>query len=189
MAYIGLKKLHVAILTAEETNTYAVPTQLSPAVSANVTPNFTSASLRGDDRVVYVEEALGDIDVEIAVTDLTDEHYTLIMGLIANADGVIEDSTDGEAPYLALGFEMPKPEGGVALRWYYKGKFSKGTDGATTKGDTTEFQTPTISAKFVAREDGKWRARVDYANAAAIDSTVRDAWFTSVDKAATIPAG
>lgn len=180
MAYVGLKKLHVAVLTAEETNTYSAPKQLSPAVSANVTPNFTSASLRGDDRVVYVEEALGDIDVEIAVTDLTDEDYALIMGVTPNADGVIEDSIDDEAPYVAIGWEMPKPEGGVALRWYYKGKFSKGTDGATTKGENTEFQTPTISAKFMAREDGKWRARVDFASAATIDATVRNSWFTKV---------
>jgi phi13 family phage major tail protein len=186
MAYVGLKKLHIALLTTEATNTYAAPVPLSPAVSANVTPNYTTVPLYGDDRMVHVEEALGDIDVEIAVTDLTDEQYALIMGVVANADGVIEDSTDDEAPYVAIGWEMPKPEGGVALRWYYKGKFSKGTDGATTKGDTTEFQTPTISAKFMAREDGKWRARVDYASAATIDAPVRNAWFTNVYKEAPV---
>lgn len=74
---------------------------------------------------------------------------------------------------------MPKPDGGVALRWYFKGKFQKPSESATTKGDTTEFQTPTISAKFMAREDGKWRARVDYTGA-TIDPLVRDAWFTKV---------
>lgn len=182
----GLKKLHVAILSAEETNTYASPTQLSPAVSANVTPNFNTANLSGDDRIVYVENSLGDIDVEIAVTDLTNEHYALLMGVTANTDGVIEDSTDDNAPYVALGFEMPKPDGGVALRWYYKGKFQKPSESVTTKGDTTEFQTPTISAKFMAREDGKWRARVDYPDAASIDTAVRDAWFTTVYEKAPV---
>lgn len=180
MAMTGLKKLHVAILTTEATNVYAAPKQLSPAVSANVTPNFTTANLSGDDRIVYVEEALGDIDVEIAVTDLTDEDYALLMGITPNADGVIEDAANDQAPYVALGFEMPKPNGGVALRWYYKGKFQKPSENVTTKGDTTEFQTPTISAKFMAREDGKWRARVDFADSASIDAVVRDAWFTTV---------
>lgn len=180
MAFVGLKKLHVALLTDEEANTYGVPSQLSPAVSANVTPNFTSTPLYGDDRIIHVDEALGDIDVEVAVTDLTDEDYALLMGVIANSDGVIEDSTDDQAPYVALGFEMPKPEGGVALRWYYKGKFQKPVDSATTKGESTEFQTPTITAKFMAREDGKWRARVDYKDAASIDAAVRDAWFANV---------
>lgn len=182
MALVGLKKLHVAVLTAEETNTYESPTQLSPAVSANVTPNYTSASLYGDDRVVHVEEALGDIDVEIAITDLTDEDYAKIMGVTPNADGVIEDTVNDQAPYVALGFEMPKPDGGVALRWYYKGKFQKPSETSATKGDTTEYQTPTISAKFMAREDGKWRARVDYKDAASIDAAVRDAWFDNVYK-------
>lgn len=187
MAVVGLKKLHVALLTDEETNTYAAPSQLSPAVSANVTPNFSTTPLYGDDRMVYVEEALGDIDVEIAITDLIDEDYAILMGVTANADGVIEDTTNDQAPYVAIGFEMPKPDGGVALRWYYKGKFQKPTDGATTKGESVEFQTPTISAKFMAREDGKWRARVDYVNAAAIDAAVRDAWFTSVYEPIPVP--
>jgi len=180
MALTGLKKLHVAILTTEETNTYATPSQLSPAVSANVTPNYTTSPLYGDDRLVHVEEALGDIDIEIAVTDLTDADYALLMGVTPNADGVIEDSTNDQAPYVALGFEMPKPEGGVALRWYYKGKFQKPSETSATKAGTTEYQTPTISAKFMAREDGKWRARVDYADAATIDAAVRATWFTKV---------
>lgn len=180
MALIGLKKIHIALLTDETTNAYAIPKQLSPAVSANVTPNFTTASLRGDDRVVYIEEALGDIDVEIAITDLTDTDYALLMGIVANTDGVIEESTDDQAPYLALGFEMAKPNGGVALRWYYKGKFQKPAETSATKGETTEFQTPTISAKFMAREDGKWRARVDYVDATSISAPVRTAWFTNV---------
>lgn len=180
MAHVGLKKLHVAILTTEETNTYETPVQLSPAVSANVTPNYTTASLSGDDRIVYIEEALGDIDVEISTTDLTDEDYALLMGVTANADGVIEDSVDDQSPYVALGFEMPKPGGGVALRWYFKGKFQKSAETSATKGDTTEYQTPTIAAKFLAREDGKWRARVDYVDATSIDAPVRDAWFTKV---------
>ena len=183
MALVGLKKVHVATLTEEEANTYALPIQLSPAVSANVTPNYTTATLYGDDRVVHIEESLGDIDVEIAITDLTDADYALLMGVTANADGVIEDATNDQAPYVALGFEMPKPDGGVALRWYYKGKFQKPSETSSTKGDTTEYQTPTISAKFMAREDGKWRARVDYENAAAIDAPVRDAWFTKVYEA------
>jgi len=180
MAVVGLKKVHVALLTEEETNVYAVPKQLSPAVSSNIVPNFTTTPLYGDDRIVHVDEALGDIDVEIAITDLTDEDYALLMGVTANSDGVIEDSTNDQAPYVALGFEMAKPEGGVALRWYYKGKFQKPSENSTTKSETTTFQTPTITAKFMAREDNKWRARVDYKDAAAINAAVRDSWFTKV---------
>lgn len=180
MAVVGLKKIHVARLTNETTNVYAVPKQISPAISANVTPNYNIAKLSGDDRVVYIEESLGDIDVEIAITDLTDADYALLLGITPNADGVIEETADDQAPYVALGFEMAKPDGGVALRWYYKGKFQKPSETSATKGDTTEFQTPTISAKFMAREDGKWRARVDYVSAATISAPVRTAWFTKV---------
>lgn len=179
MANVGLKNVYVATFD-EEAGSYATPVKLSPAISANITPNFESATLYGDDRAVHVEESLNTIGVEISTTDLTNEDYSLLMGVTANTDGVIEDSTSDAAPYVALGFEMPKTNGGVALRWYYKGRFQKSGEEATTKGENVEFQTPTLAATFMAREDGKWRARVDYKDAASIDADIYNSWFTSV---------
>lgn len=186
MARIGLKNAYAAVYD-EATNTYETPVKLSPAISANVTPNFESTTLYGDDRAVYVEESLSTIDMEISTTDLTNEDYILLMGVEANADGVIEDSVNDVAPYVAIGFEMPKTNGGVALRWYYKGRFQKAGEEAATKGETVEFQPPALTATFMAREDGKWRARVDYKDAASIDEEVYSTWYDNVYEPVVTP--
>lgn len=173
---VGLRDLHFAKIM--EDGSYDVPKKLSEAISATVTPNYTITTLYGDDRAVAVASALGDIDIQINTTDLSPEDYQLLMGATKNADGVIEDSIDDVAPYGALLFRLPFENGGFKYYAYYKGKFQPPAATHNTKGGSTEFQTPTISGKFMAREDGKWRAHLEAAG--TTPNTVADAWFTKV---------
>lgn len=172
---IGLRDLHFAKLNAD--NSYAVPVKLSEAITASVTPNFTITTLYGDDRAVAVATALGDIDVSINATDLKPAEYDLLMGTTKNADGVIEDSVNDVAPYGALLFRLPFDDGGYRYYCYYKGRFQPPGTTSNTKGGSVEFQTPTITGKFVAREDGKWRAHHD--SPAALTSVATN-WFAGV---------
>lgn len=173
---IGLRNLHFAKLNAD--GTYAIPKKLSDAISATVTPNFTVTTLYADDRAVAVASALGDIDISINTADLTPEDYDLLMGTTKNEDGVIEDSVDDVSPYGALLFQLPLEGGGFKYYAYYKGKFQPPASTHNTKGGSTEFQTPTIAGKFMARDDGKWRAHfVDNGSTA---SPVAANWFKEV---------
>lgn len=177
MPVIGLRDFHVAVMNTD--GTYAVPKKIAPAISATITPNFNITTLYGDDQAVAVAEALGDIDVEINPTDLSTDDYALLLGKTKNADGVIEDSADDVAPYVALGFRLPKENGAFKYYWYYKGKFQPPANSHNTKGESVEFQTPTISGKFVARYDKKWRAHMESDDTAVVQSVV-DAWFNGV---------
>lgn len=181
---IGLRNIHVALFTDESTVAYEVPKKISQAITANITPNFETATLYADDQAVEIEETLGDIDVEIGIKDLNTEDYALLLGKTVNSDGVVEDSVDDVAPYVALGFEVPLSGGGKRLYWYYKGKFQVPSSEHTTKQGATAFQTPTISGKFLAREDGKWRARID---SNETNAAVVDAWFDNVYKPTVTP--
>lgn len=174
---IGLRDLYFAKETAE--GTYDTPVKLSEAISASVTPNYTITTLYGDDRAVAVATALGDIDISINATDLKPTEYDLLMGTTKNTDGVIEDSINDVAPYGALLFRLPFEDGGFRYYCYYKGRFQPPATNSNTKGSGVEFQTPTITGKFVAREDGKWRAHHD---SPATLTPVASAWFTSVYK-------
>jgi len=178
---IGLKKFHVALLKegADGTVTYETVKRISQAISANITPNFTITTLYADDRAVEVDEALGDIDVEIGVKDLSTEDYALLLGKTINVDGVIEDSVNDVAPYIAIGFEIPLSGGGRRLYWYYKGKFQPPSSTHASKQGSVAYQTPTITGKFMAREDGKWRARIDSTYTTAKPEVV-DNWFKAV---------
>jgi phi13 family phage major tail protein len=164
--------------------TYAAPVKLSEGVSVQVTPNYSITTLYGDDRAVAVANALGDIDITINTTDLSVADYNLLMGTTSNTDGVIEDSAHDVAPYGALGFELPFESGGSRLYWYYKGKFQPPSTSNNTKAGSPEFQTPSVTGKFVSRDDGKWRARYD--NVAETPTTVATNWFTAVYEPAVV---
>lgn len=178
---IGLKNIHAALVLNEgaTTTSYQIPMKISQAITANITPNFNISTLYADDQAVEVDEALGDIDIEIGVKDLSTEEYAFLLGKTVNADGVIEDTVNDVAPYLALGFEIPLTGGGKRLYWYYKGKFQPPSSEHTTKQGSVTYQTPTISGKFMARADGKWRARIDSTHDTA-DVNVVKGWFNTV---------
>ena len=178
MATVGLKNLHFAPLTDEAALTYATPVKLSPAIEATVTPNFETATLYGDDRAIATASSMSSIEVELNVADLTPEHYELLMGVTKNADGVIIDNLDDVAPYGALMFEMPKEDGEKKMFVYYKGKFQPTATEAATKGESVEFQTQTITATFMALENGDWRAHIDTSDPDVLPATVT-AWYTS----------
>lgn len=179
---IGLRDLHFAKLKND--GTYETPVKLSEAINASITPNFTITTLYADDRAVAVANALGDIDISLTVSDLSDSDYDLLMGTTKNADGVIEDSVDDVAPYGALGFRLPLADGGFRYYWYYKGKFQPPAATHNTKGSEVQFQNPQITGKFVARDDGKWRAR--FTHDSGTPSDVATNWFNSVYKPAEI---
>lgn len=174
---IGFRDIYVAVETSD--GVYDTPKKISPGTNATVTPNYQIVTQYGDDRAVEIAEAMGDIDIEIGVTDLTPDDYALLLGKTKNADGVIEDSADDTPPYLALGFRLPKNNGAFRYYWYYKGRFTPPTNTHTTKGENLEFQAQTITGKFLAREDGKWRAHCD-SDDVDIGAGITDAWFTKV---------
>jgi len=184
MAYVGLSDFHAAVYDPA-TQTYETPVKLAPAVSATVTPNFESVTMYGDDRAVYIEEALGAIDFEFAVTDLESDHYALLLGKTKNTDGVFEDSVDDQAPYVAILFRMKLAGGGYKYFAYYQGKFQTPGTEATTKGDTIEFAPETLTGSFVAREDGKWRAHLNSNDPDA--AVTAEEWFAKVYEPTLVP--
>ncbi|ERN54323.1 major tail protein [Alkalihalophilus marmarensis] len=177
MARIGLKDIHIAVMTSE--SKYDTPVSLAPALLANITPNVSSTTMYGNNRAIHSMMSMGDIDVEIGVSDLNSEQYALLLGKTINEDGVIEDTSKDSSPYVALGFCADKAEGGNRYVWLYKGRFMLPSESHNTKGESIEYQTETITAKFVTRADGKWRARVD-SDDENVNPSVIDSWFEQV---------
>ena len=186
MAKVGLKNIYVAkILTESESETtYDAPRKISKAMTANVTPNVNTATLYGDDQAQETIEELTDVTVEIGINDLDNEDYAYLLGKIVDANGGVLDNINDTAPYVALGYEVPLSNGGKRVTWLYKGKFGIPSDESTTKQGSPSFQTPTISATFLPREDGNWRYRVE---SNENNATVISNWFTAVQEKSTTP--
>lgn len=177
MPLIGLKDLYVA--TIDATNAYAAPVRLAKAIEASITPNVSTVTLYADDGAAETASSIGNIEVTLNVDDLSSDSYALIMGKTPNADGVIMEGSEDSPPYLALGFRSLKSNGAYRYVWLYKGRFQLSEEAYKTKGEEVEFQTPSVSATFVANEDGQWRARVD-SDDTGVNQTVIESWFTAV---------
>lgn len=181
MAYTGLKNFHYAVLTddvLDGTTTYSVPKRLGAAISLTETPTTNSSTLYADNGPSETATANGPTTAEIGVKDLTPEVRADLLGQTINADGVLVQSRGDKAPYVALGFQMTGESENDAFIWLYKGKFSRPTTSGTTKGESVEFATPTISATFIGRDsDEKEKVSVVQSET---NAAITAAWFTKV---------
>lgn len=183
MALIGLNSLYYVKLTSDDETGVVYDTdvkRMAKAIEANIKPNVSSDTLYADDGPAEVNETMGEIEVELNVDDLSTEVYADLLGKTVNTDGVVEDSSDDRAPYVAIAFRSPHSKGGDQYVWLYKGKFTQPEEARKTKGESLEYQTPTIVGKFVKRDfDNKWRAIANSTDE-GIDQTKIDNWFKEV---------
>lgn len=182
MATIGLKDIYFAIIESDdETGTvYDTPERMGGAMTANVQPAFNSADLRADDGVVATAESQGVTTVVVNTDDLSPEVEAKVLGREVNSDGVLIESEDDRAPYLALMFRAEKANGAYRYTVLYKGKFTPPEKNYETKQETPAFQTPTINGRFLRRDSDKRRgAQVDE-DGKNVKTGVIDNWFKDV---------
>ncbi|WP_433943463.1 major tail protein [Paenibacillus sp. SN-8-1] len=187
-AAVGLQDVYYAKLTKDDSTgvTYDTPKLMSPAITANVSPTINSATLFGNDGPILTSNALGEITVEIGVADIPFDVYADLLGATVKADGLLVDNADDEAPEVALGYKRTMSDGTFRYVWLLKGKFQLPSDEATTKQGEVNFQTPTITGKFLKRQyDGNWRYRADSSNTAS--ASLISSWFTAVPSEVPTP--
>ena len=182
MAQIGLKDLHYAILTKDDSDSveYDQPKKVGKAISANINPTVNNAELYADDGLSETASALGAISVTIGADKLTKQVQADLLGHKVNSDGVLEKSSTDTAPYVALGFRSEMSNGKYRYVWLYKGKFQPVEQNYQTKEGTPAFQTPTINATFMKRDhDDKWEGSVEEGDD-SVASGIIDNWFNAV---------
>jgi phi13 family phage major tail protein len=157
MAGFGLKHLVVAPVTAETASsiTYGAGAVCEHARRAAITYNWDEAKLYGDDKLAEYIKSLTDADIELETTELTAE-TAVLMGLevekTASATStpavytmVTDQSESVGVGYVAVDFiNGEKVYTGV---WVHKVTFTRNNEERSTKEDTVNWQTPTISGK------------------------------------------
>ena len=172
MATIGLRDVYYALLKEDPISgspTYDPPVKIAGAISANVNPNASSSTLFADDGTI------GEISLELNMADLSLETQSVLLGHSISG-GVLKRKAGDVPPWVAIGFRTLKSNGKYRYYWLNKGKFALPEEDLQTKGDSIEFQTPTISGSFVKRNcDDEWQ-RVGDEDVAGFESS---SWFTS----------
>lgn len=178
MATIGLRDIYYAKLLTDPvggTATYEAPKRLAGAISANINPNSSSATLFADDGPADTAATLGEISLELNVSDIPLETQAELLGHTVDA-GVLKKKGGDVPPWVAVGFRTLKSNGSYRYYWLNKGKFATPEEDLKTKGDSIEFTTPTISGSFVKRDsDDEWQRQADADDSASATAITK--WF------------
>lgn len=161
---IGLSDVYYALLTddpASGSATYGAPVKIAGAITAKINPNASTETLFADNGPYETASTIGKIELELNVADLTLDVQAALLGH-TKAGGILKRSSTDIPPWVAIGFKSLKSNGSYRYTWLAKGKFGAPEQANETKGDSVNFQTPTINGSFVKRDcDNEWERHAD----------------------------
>lgn len=159
MAYIGLAKPTIAKLGTD--GKYTNGFRCGRAIDTSITPQFAEGSLFGDNTKAEYDKEFKHADITLGTTTLPIKAHNVMFGHKVNEDETeITYNAGDESGYVGYGFYVTKKEEGkksYEAAWLPKCKFVDGADSYKTKGDTIEYQTPSISGQALALDDGTWK--------------------------------
>ena len=187
MATIGLDRLYYAKITEGENGeeTYATPTPLAKAISAELSVELAEAILYADDGAAEIVKEFKNGTLALGIDDIGSTVASDLTGATIDDNHVlISTSEDGGAP-VAVGFRAKKANGKYKYYWLYKVKFGIPATNLATKGDSITFSTPTIEGTIMRRNklDAKgkhpWKAEVTEGDTEVAAETITN-WYKSV---------
>ena len=187
MATIGLDKLFYAKITEDKdgNETYATPTQLAKAMTADLSVELAEATLYADDGASEIVKEFKSGTLSLGVDDLGGSVASDLTGAVIDNNGVvISTAEDGGSP-VAVGFRAKKSNGKYRYFWLYRVKFGIPAANMATKGDSITFSTPTIEGTILRRNKadtrGKhpWKAEVTEGDATVTEETIVN-WYNEV---------
>ncbi len=167
MARIGLLFPIMAPIAAEnygEPPTYGEGFIVGKAVSAEKSITANNNPLYGDDAVAESDTSFASGTLTLGVTDFgTTKDSSLaiqakMLGhrlVVENGVEVLRKSSSDEAPYLGTGYYKTKKIRGEKFyeaTWLWKTQYQEPSESANTKGQSIEWQTPTITGSIMLVE-------------------------------------
>ena len=173
MAFIGLRYPVVATLSSHTDGsepTYGTGKVIGHAITANLTITRNDNPLYADDRIVEDDNGITAMSLELGVDDLTEEIQAYMLGTIKETTGSGTSAvdtyldSDASAPDVGMGYIRVRRKAGVTSYqacWIYKAKFSFEDESTQTKGESIEWQTPTVTGRCVGISRGS-TGRIDF---------------------------
>lgn len=162
MAFTGLQYAVVAAITAETEGsavTYGTGKVLGRMISANISWTRNDNPLYADDAIAENDNGVTGGTIELNIDDISDEGRVYVLGEteVTVTNGKEYETTDTPAPYVGVGFLRVKRKAGETsyiAEWLHKVQFGMDSEEAQTKGESIEWQTPTLNGKiFGVRND------------------------------------
>lgn len=177
MAYIGMKYVVAAQVAAEVAGsdpTYSAGKVIGKAISGNLTWNRNDNPLYADDAVAEDDNGITGGKIELNLDDLSDEVRVYLLGDTAKTvgEGTEYETGDKAAPYVGFGFIRVRRKGGETsyqAMWFHKAQFGESSEEAKTKGESIEWQTPTLTGRIMGVQNDSTMA-TNYRRRATFDT-------------------
>lgn len=171
--------VYCKLLTDETGNTtYSEVKPLSPAIQIQVIASLASGVLYGNGVQEENIAKMTGLAVALDVNKVPIEDRAEILGN-KYENGVLVETSGDEAPYIALGYEVPETNGCKELIWLLKGRAQPYNSNVQQSTDNINFSTDSITINFIPRtSDGMLRFFGDTANADLTEQQISK-WFTT----------
>lgn len=187
MSTIGFDQLYYAPITEDASGdeTYGTPALLAKAICCDLSVELAEAILYADDAAAEVIKAFKEGKLSLGIDDIGVDKAKVLTGATVDSNGVLISSGEDIGAPVAIGFRAMKANGKYRYFWLYRVQFGVPATNLQTKGDSINFQTPTIEGTVMQRHKqsvtGKhpWKAEVTEGDTGVSDETVTG-WFSSV---------
>ena len=154
---INVKNLVFCTLTSDNSSgvAYGDVYPLAKAMTIEVTPTQATGVLYGDGAQQENLAKLTGLAASLEVNKITIENRAIIQGHTFE-NGVMLYSTDDEAPYIAIGYEVEGTNGFSEYVWLLKGRVQEGNQNAAQATDKINFTTDKMVINFIPREYDKY---------------------------------
>lgn len=187
MATIGLDKLYYAKITedADGNETYAKPTPLAKAMTADLSVELAEATLYADDGAAEIVKEFKSGTLSLGIDDIGSAVASDLTGATIDDNNVLISAAEDGGDPVAVGFRAKKSNGKYKYYWLYRVKFGIPATNLATKGDSITFSTPTIEGTILRRNkasgNGKhpWKAEVTEGDS-SVNASVITNWYNEV---------
>ena len=158
MAFIGMRYVVAAKIssyTAGSAPTYAAGMVIGKAISGNLTINRNDNPLYADDAIAEDDRGVTGMSLELGLDDLL-EPAAAYLGLVkesGSGENTVYYDSSKSPEDVGVGYIRVRRKNGADVFqacWMYKAVFALESEESQTKGETIEWQTPTINGRGAA---------------------------------------
>ncbi len=157
MAFVGLLYAVAAPIQTEadgQAITYGKGQVIGGMMTAEISYTRNSNPLYADDRVMEEDNSITGGTIKMGVDDVNDDARVMMLGDVKEGDAGEEvyHETGESAPYVGTGYIRVRRKDNKTnyiAYWVHKAIFGIGTESAKTKGQSIEWQTPTLEGSIM----------------------------------------
>lgn len=134
---------------------------IAKAIQADISITVNDVKLYADDAIAESDKSFQEGTITLGIDDLSNEIQVEFLGHEVNEQtGEITAKGADDSPYVGIGFYGVKKVNGTRKYraiWLTKVQFAEPEDTNATKGESVEFNTPTLTGTIFLDENGDWK--------------------------------